>query len=254
MITNFFTHGLIDYIHTLDKVTTQPRNITKVKCLDASFAKNRIYAQASKEAYATGDANVKLYDQNSNRYFNLERQFGTDNAVVYSCSDEVIIAYRGTIPTKPSDLIADLAIFRGAEHGSYRYADCVTIYDNVKSKFNQKLTVTGHSLGGNLAVNIAIDKPVDKCVVFNAGSGANKTFSDIQGNTEQRNKFKSLITQYYIHGDVIPALLVGIGSVIIIEKKLNTAFPHSIDYYLDGSLTCSLNDAPNPTPAKVCEC
>ena len=80
--------------------------------------------------------------------------------------------------------------------------DCVTIYDNVKSKFNQKLTVTGHSLGGNLAVNIAIDKPVDNCVVFNAGSGANKTFTDIQGNTEQRNKFKSLITQYYIHGDV----------------------------------------------------
>ena len=243
MLGKFFFDQTMNYLNTFSQVHSGPTNITVVKCLGPEFERDRIYALASKEAYNTVHAKQELYDAHENVYYRLDNTFGMHDALVYHSPNKVIIAYRGTIPTQINDLITDLRIFQGTEKNSSRVQDALGLYDRVDKKYNARIVVTGHSLGGNVAINTAIEKRCF-CVSFNAGSGGNREFLNIQNDVSLRNLYKHSIKQYYIHGDIIPANLVGVGRVILINKDLDTRFPHSIDYYLNDSLACDIGEGP----------
>ena len=75
-------------------------------------------------------------------------------------TNDIIISYAGTSPTSLSDLNADAGFFSGVK--PQQATDAINFYKQVKNEFckddsNCKITLTGHSLGGMLAIITALD-------------------------------------------------------------------------------------------------
>ena len=90
--------------------------------------------------------------------------------VLYDTTD-VYISIRGS--NDLSDfLISDVGVIVGRLNKTPRYRKEGNKLRNVKYKYsNKKINVTGHSLGGTLALNLVYNYPllIDRCVVFNPG-------------------------------------------------------------------------------------
>lgn len=85
---------------------------------------------------------------------------------------EITIAYRGTVLSNPSDLLADTQIFSGGVIGdpSGRYKEAEDAYLKIKKKYPDAIiTLTGHSLGSSLALSVGAKHNVPT-QVFNVGS------------------------------------------------------------------------------------
>jgi len=90
-------------------------------------------------------------------------------AYVMSDSNDVLIACRGTEPTQINDILADLKMFPVKHHIAGRvhrgfYAEYEKVIPGIKDalakhnkKGNKTLWVTGHSLGGAMAVLVAAE-------------------------------------------------------------------------------------------------
>lgn len=107
-------------------------------------------ALLSKEAYNVGA-------QRSMGDWRVLKGLTDDNSTVYKneTTGEVVIAYRGTDPTRKGDLAADALIATGLQGTSQRFKEAEKKYKLVKTSFpNAKVTVTGHSLGGAQAMHV----------------------------------------------------------------------------------------------------
>ena len=94
-----------------------------------------------------------------------------DMAKVFKKGDRVFIAYKGTDTDNLSDLRADLSILFGARRSDPKFKRALNLFDAVRNNFpTQQITVTGHSLGGQLSQHVAGNR-ITHAYTFNAGAG-----------------------------------------------------------------------------------
>ncbi|AXJ12881.1 hypothetical protein [Streptococcus pluranimalium] len=82
---------------------------------------------------------------------------------------EVIIAYTGT--NKDGNAVQDII---GADLGGIaiglgvHYQPAFDFYEKIRGQYGDNITLTGHSLGGNVAQRVALEYNVDNTVVYNS--------------------------------------------------------------------------------------
>ena len=83
-------------------------------------------------------------------------------------SGEVIIAYTGTNPSTdfPTDFKTDI-ISIGLARG-YHYDEAFKFYERIRQRYGDNITLTGHSLGGNVAQRVALEYNAPRTVVYNS--------------------------------------------------------------------------------------
>jgi len=115
---------------------------------------------------------------------------------LYLKADRAIIAYRGTVCYYPNNLIEDLDL---SLVGSVSYKKLAKWFFHLCLGFLQKIhcykiMLTGHSLGGYLAMQMAMDNPTLSCVVFNApGFGS---LERINAHWEHRDNINNVVINY----------------------------------------------------------
>ena len=138
-------------------------------------------------------------------------------AYVMSDKDDVLIACRGTEPTALNDVKADLNLFRtehpagGKVHqgfyGEYEkvIADIKTALVKHNKKGNKKVWICGHSLGGAMAVLVAVDlKP----------TGGLYTFGQPRvGNAQFLKNIDFEYKRYVNNNDVVPSVPPTVGGL-----------------------------------------
>lgn len=83
-------------------------------------------------------------------------------------SGEVIIAYTGTNPH--ADIATDVATDVGGiiMAFGYHYDEAFKFYERIRQRYGDNITLTGHSLGGNIAQRVALEYNAPRTVVYNA--------------------------------------------------------------------------------------
>jgi hypothetical protein len=127
---------------------------------------NDVYANLSSLAYEQ-DSSKKARRLG----YSVDRELSNENHTVFvdRKTKQVVISYRGTNPKNIDDLAADADIARGKrEHSRFRQA--VEVADRASKKYgDDKIELTGHSLGGTQALYV-YEKRGHKTRVFNPGS------------------------------------------------------------------------------------
>lgn len=83
-------------------------------------------------------------------------------------SGEVIVAYTGTNPN--GDFRKDIATDVGsiAMALGYHYDEAFKFYERIRQRYGDNITLTGHSLGGNIAQRVALEYNAPRTVVYNS--------------------------------------------------------------------------------------
>ena len=83
-------------------------------------------------------------------------------------SGEVIIAYTGTNPN--ADIVKDVATDIGGiiMAFGYHYDEAFKFYETIRQRYGDNITLTGHSLGGNIAQRVALEYNAPRTVVYNS--------------------------------------------------------------------------------------
>ena len=147
------------------------------------------YAIASRLAYDYyyNNQNDDLTQRTLDTYitgYNLDSELSDENHVVIERPDgSAILGYRGTDPTNINDLMSDVLILGGAYKDATdlkgtRFNKADQYYRDALTKYND-VNVTGHSLGGSMAVAIGSLYGA-KTVVFNPGASP----FELAGRTE----------------------------------------------------------------------
>lgn len=93
-----------------------------------------------------------------------------DMAKVFKNNDKLTIAYKGTDIDNLSDLRADAAILTGLRTFDPKFKRAIELFDDVKIKYPEsQISVTGHSLGGQLSHHVAGNRDTHS-YTFNAGA------------------------------------------------------------------------------------
>lgn len=133
----------------------------------------------------------------------------------------VTVAARGTQMDSASDILADIQL--GLENETMQQRAMNTFMEDFKSY--DSVYLTGHSLGGNLAVSGAVgfDDPskIKGVVTFNA-PGQNAAY--IASNQKNVRKVKGKITNYQNEGDLISDINIAVGEVVVVESGSGDKF------------------------------
>jgi hypothetical protein len=124
---------------------------------------------ASNAAYGESKNHQILLD----RGYSRDEQLSNKHASIYYNPYEkhTILAYRGTQLTDPEDLKADLDIAANTQHNNVAFKTARSLYETTFKKYNNPITITGHSLGGSKALNVASTYKT-KAITFNPGISA----------------------------------------------------------------------------------
>ena len=207
--------ALNDLIHR--KLIKNNPKVSKQKSVDD---KDKIFVQMSKQSYIKPDERKA----NLEGYTYLPQQSDMENAVYENSKDKkLIIAFRGSAKLK--DLKADLGIATGLLEKTSRHDSTEELVKKLKTLFpDYSITLTGHSLGGSLAVSMSSKHNIP-AVVFNAG------------HTIGKSKHKDSDIKFYTkEGD--PVSMLGANSykdVKFIEgSHKNVLKDHSLDNFEEG--------------------
>ena len=134
-----------------------------------------------------------------------EAEYG-DMAKVYRVKDDkMVIAYKGTDVTNMSDLVADGAIVTGTEKMNNKFTRAKSLFDKVRQHHPEhQITLTGHSLGGQLSQHVSHEKNKTFAYTFNAGAGP----AQIVGARKSTNWTSgddpiSVLTQWQLKGRTV---------------------------------------------------
>ncbi len=136
----------------------------------------------------------------------------TTIAVYYkNQTGEYIIAIRGT--WKIEDVYWDYKLAVGKLMKTGRFQEAQRVIANVKLiNPRARVTLTGHSLGGNICILLALQNPEYRCVVFNPSQGFPERIDASLGKN---------ITIYVVKGDPIGALSRLLPYKIILLDKVS---------------------------------
>ena len=121
-------------------------NYLKILVLQKKFPENLIYKEDFYDT-KTGSSATLFYDTQKEDY---------------------ILAYTGTnlytdIERDVYTDIYSIAMGQGAH-----YSACINFYKKVLAKYSSNITLTGHSLGGNIAMRVALEFNTKKTIVYNS--------------------------------------------------------------------------------------
>lgn len=130
---------------------------------------DNIYALLSQEAYEPKNNREKTVNT-----YNYDLDSSTERVAVYvsNSKKKIIIAFRGTVPSDKTDLLADTFITANQLEKSDSYQRSYQVVQGVIKKYpGYTIELTGHSKGGSFALGISKKLPLQdsKVVVFNPG-------------------------------------------------------------------------------------
>ena len=156
-------HGISEKLQHVGESLSKPKH-------DFSHSKKLMtehdiaMADLLKAAYS--DNRPRKYDD-----FNYDRELSNKDITVYNRNGETVVAISGTKIHSPSDWASNAKIWLDSSKFKYpRFEDALNTTIAAKKKYtNDSLTVTGHSLGSNVALETASKLPqsVDRTVHFN---------------------------------------------------------------------------------------
>ncbi|MFU2181762.1 hypothetical protein ACM0P9_05755 [Streptococcus pluranimalium] len=148
---------------------------------------------------------------------------------------EVIIAYTGT--NKDGNAVQDII---GADLGGIglgfgeHYQPAFDFYEKIRGQYGDNITLTGHSLGGNVAQRVALEYNVDNTVVYNSAPlYVNQTYgfkerlydwvtpseSNVERIDQQRETFTGQVTRLQDEQDFKTMVLVIPSITVVIMLK-----------------------------------
>lgn len=110
-------------------------------------------------------------------------------------SHTVIISYRGTVPSRGSDLFHDWHVANNTLKGSPRWQRSTKLVDKVHELMpGSTVILTGHSLGASLARDVSNHPGVSAAVGFNTGYGV--TQFALKQKAVKHNKFYDVLNKF----------------------------------------------------------
>lgn len=210
----------------------------------------RQYAAFADAAYAP-DRMERLRERDEGRRFRLVPKLSDEYIAVFESRDEVVTAVRGTVPTDPQDLAADVGLVVGTATNSTRFQHARDRYEEVLRRFPDKQhTVTGHSLGGSIAMHLNQHYPVDQVYLYNPGSApmdpevrtGGLNFGTLGGGIARRvgsnfnllrgdNKKMDNVHGVFVQGDPISVLgQYQLSHTTVLPAKANLN-PHTLEQF-----------------------
>lgn len=195
------------------------------KTLKAIPNEHRDELEASLEAYNPKDERKQTITGG----YQYDKSISTKRTAVYvkDGGAHVLLAIRGTVPTQVRDLLSDGKIFledfkisKDKFKQSRFMKEANKAFKKVKETYGNDtdITITGHSLGGRGAIQLAKEKDED-AVAFNAGGG---DFGTSQINAKS--------THYRAPKDPISVGFATDPRTITIDKN-KPGINHSLEYF-----------------------
>lgn len=158
----------------------------------------------------------------------IDHEFSDDRRMVVIHNHRCITVQRGTsIGTK--DVLSDISIVLGLQSIDGQFRRFVGEFEAIHRKYpNMDHWVTGHSLGGSIALKIyeRYKTELKGCHVFNPGTAK----LELTGVADPR------LTIWVVVGDPISALISGNPNTRLIEKTRANKSPHSSEQFVLGRL------------------
>ena len=206
----------------------------RVKIAKATKAGNDHYNQGdinaliSSESYKKPSERTKVIQGHT-----YDAELSDKHNAVYSKGSgkgsTAIHGVRGTVPTSGKDLLNDVLIGVGLSHKSNRHKKTKNLHNRVIEKHG-KTRLTGHSLGGKLAGDVAKETN-SKAVVFNPGKGLGDITSDIRDRIKpKRQSATNRVSTVRSRGDAVSML----GTIAGKKKNTKTTkgFSHGVDQFI----------------------
>ena len=147
---------------------------------------------------------------------------------------ESIISIAGTRLSQPRnrwrDLFEDVLITAGLQPLSTRRKQVKSIVDEAQQKYNNyEKTITGHSLGANIAKDIAKKTGID-AVLYNVGSSPLSILSDKVSSIINKTYKPDVLKHYNVKSDPLSLSerLFGDSELVDIEHKKSDKSAHSL--------------------------
>lgn len=149
-----------------------------------------VLANASSQAYKNPDERDNLYGG-----YKYDRSLSDERNAIYhreakdGVEADTIHAIRGTDPASKYDIAQDVAVTFGFSHLTNRHKKTKNLHNRVIDKYGET-KLTGHSLGGKIANDIARETN-SKAVVYNPGRGIGDVGSNIRDARDPDKRLSS---------------------------------------------------------------
>jgi hypothetical protein len=200
-----------------------------------------VLSKASYDYYKYGldKAQKELGSYSQTKGYNIDPKLSNKNAVVLQKGKDVVISYRGTDLTNPSDILADAEILLGRDKIKVflndRFDEADSLYNKVKQEYPEsEITLTGHSLGSAEAIYVGT-KNNNRSVSFNEGTSPLDALFSRFGSKEINKKQ----TVYITGKDIISNLsILEPYDIKFVSAKNDLNFlSHSLNYFLPEKAT-----------------
>ncbi len=214
-----------------------PKDDTKKS--EASIDNQHRYAVLSKASYdyykyGLDKAQKELGNYSQTKDYRIDPKLSNKNAVVLEKDNQVVVSYRGTDLTNPSDILADAEILLGRDKIKVflndRFDEADSLYNKVKAEYPDKeIVLTGHSLGSAEAIYVGT-KNDTRSISFNEGTSPLDALFSWGGNPEANKKQ----TVYITGKDIVSNLsILEPYDIKFVSAKNDLNFlSHSLNYFL----------------------